>query len=254
MNNKPIVHQDQIASSLRDLGLMPGSSVLVHSSLSSFGYVEGGADAVIDALLEAVGPKGNVVVPTLTGTAQHGPDNPPVFDVRNSPCWTGRIPTVFMARPESRRSLHPTHSVAGIGPDVPWLIAGHEDAPTPCGVGTPYCKLAELDGYILLLGVTQRSNTTLHGAESLADVGYHMQPEPTDCIIIDYDGQRHVKRLGLHKWGTPRDFHKIDDPLLTMSIMRMGTIGQATVRLIRTKPMLDWLVPILRENKHYLRK
>lgn len=253
-DNVPAVSRGRIASGLRELGLGSGDSVLVHSSLSSFGYVEGGADAVIDALLDAVGPGGNVLVPTLTGTRHDGPDRPPVFDVRSTPCWTGRIPSTLMARPGARRSLHPTHSVAGIGPDVENLIAGHEDAPTPCGRQSPYYKLAEQGGYILLLGVGQDSNTTLHTAEELAEVPYHLQPEPTDAVVIDYAGRRHVKRMYLHDWGTPRAFSRIDASLLELGIMRVGTIGKATVRLIRSLALLDWLVPVLQQDNRFLCK
>lgn len=250
----PVVSTNDIVSSLRELGLKHGDSILVHSSLSAFGYVDGGADAVIDALLEAVGTEGNVLVPTLTGTRHDGPSRPPIFDVRSTPCWTGRIPSTMLARPTARRSMHPTHSVAGIGPKVDRLAEGHEDAATPCGVQSPYYRLAELGGYILLLGVGQESNTTLHTAEELAEVPYHLQPEPTDAVVIDYSGRRHVKRTYLHDWGTPRDFGRIDEPLKELGIMQVGMIGSATVRLIRSMALLDWLVPILKQDNRFLCK
>lgn len=250
----PVVTRELIVSGLRFLGLKEGDSVLVHSSLSAFGYVDGGAEAVIAALLEAVGPKGNVVVPTLTGTRDDGPKKPPVFDVRSTPCWTGRIPATMLSMPTARRSLHPTHSVAGIGPKMEWLIAGHENAPTPCGVQSPYYRLAELGGYILLLGVGQESNTTLHTAEELAEVPYHLQTDPTDTVVIDHAGKRHIKPMYLHDWGTPRDFPLIDAPLKELGIMQVGNIGNATVRLIRSMALLDWLVQLLREDNRFLCK
>ena len=74
-----MVHKEDIVRGLGELGLRPGDVVLVHSSLSSFGYVEGGADAVIDALLDAVGPEGTVMVPTLTGSPE---DSPRVVDAK----------------------------------------------------------------------------------------------------------------------------------------------------------------------------
>jgi len=86
--------------------------VLVHSSLSSLGCVEGGADAVIDALLDVLGPGGTLVVPTLTGTESLSAENPPRYDPDATPCWTGRVPETLRRRPGAMRSLHPTHSVA----------------------------------------------------------------------------------------------------------------------------------------------
>ena len=78
-----------LSSDLQRLGLSVGDIVLVHSSLSGLGHVEGGADAVIDALLDAVGAAGTVLFPTLTGSPADGPDAPPIMDVRTTPCWTG---------------------------------------------------------------------------------------------------------------------------------------------------------------------
>lgn len=251
-NQVPYVTKEEIVSGLRELGLKDGDGVLVHSSLSSFGYVEGGADTVIDALLEAVGPNGAVLVPTLTGRREDGPDNPPIFDVRNSSCWTGRIPTEFMKRPQARRSLHPTHSVAGIGPLVDTLIEGHEYSLTPCGIKSPYYRLAERGGFILLIGVGQGSNTTIHTAEELAEVPYHMQKEPTECVVIDYEGNRLLVRLYLHDWDTPRQFERIDEELLKLGIMRIGKVGNSTLRLIRSLPMIEFLVEKLHKDPRYL--
>lgn len=251
-NRIPSVGKNDIALGLRQLGLEEGDGILVHSSLSSFGYVDGGADTVIDALLEVVGKEGTVLVPTLTGTEHDGPNQPPVFDVRHSPCWTGRIPSTFLQRQEARRSLHPTHSVAGIGPMALASAEGHEDCVTPCGPDSPYYRLAELGGYVLLIGVGQDSNTTLHTCEELAEVPYHLQKQPTDTVIIDYEGRRHIKRLVLHDWGTPRQFGRIDDELLDRGIMQVGMVGKATLRLIRSMAMIEWLVDVLKKKPRYL--
>ncbi|MEW6228089.1 MAG: AAC(3) family N-acetyltransferase [Bacillota bacterium] len=246
------VTKDEIVSGLRGLGIREGDGVLVHSSLTSFGYVIGGADTVIDALLDATGPEGTILVPTLTGRREDGPASPPVFDVRNTPSWTGRIPTEVMKRPEARRSLHPTHSVSGIGSIVGALIEGHEHSLTPCGVESPYYRLAQRGGFILLIGVGQGSNTTIHTAEELAEVPYHMQREPADTIIIDYDGNRRIEPLYLHDWGTPRCFERIDKELLDLDIMRIGKVGASTLRLIKSLPMIEFLVEKLRKEPRYL--
>src|SRR5947209_2486207 len=82
----------EIASDLQKLGLPAGADVLVHSSLSRIGNVEGGAEAAIEALLDAVGLAGTVLFPTLTGRREDGPLQPPFLDALTTPCWTGRIP------------------------------------------------------------------------------------------------------------------------------------------------------------------
>ena len=243
-----------LLNTFESIGIRKGDTLLVHSSLSSFGYVEGGTQTVIEALLASVGISGNVFVPTLTGKPSDGPTNPPVFDVKKSPCWTGRIPSEFMKLSEAKRSLHPTHSLAGIGLLVDYLIKGHEDSLTPCGKDSPYIKIAEIGGYILLLGVAMDSNTTIHSAEELANVPYHLQKEKTECTIIDYDGDILKRRLYLHHWGTPRYFQKIEEPLENLHILTQIKCGNSVIRLIKSMPMIEWLYEKLIKNPEYLIK
>jgi aminoglycoside 3-N-acetyltransferase len=244
--------QHDIIAGLRALGLHTGHQVLVHSSLSSFGYVEGGADTVIDALLETVGPTGTVLVPTLTGSEALSPDNPPVFDPVNTPCWTGRIPETFRQRANAVRSLHPTHSVAAIGADAQALTADHIDSLTPCDPHSPYAKLAQIDsGCILLIGVNHQSNTTMHHVEELVGVGYHMQPGLARARIL-VDGTEVVRHILLHAYGSPRHFNIMEPLYLERGIQRSGQIGQATVRLIQSRAMVEITAQALRANARLL--
>jgi aminoglycoside 3-N-acetyltransferase len=250
---RPEVTAETLADALRRLGLNDGDVVLVHSSLSRLGNVRGGAEMVIDALLEAVGPAGTVLFPTLTGTEGDGPDSPPIVDVRLTPCWTGRIPETARKRPEARRSLHPTHSIAVFGAGAERYAAGHEASATPCDTHSPYYRLITEGGRILLLGdVTQDSNTSFHCLEELAEVPYHLQPEPTDGIVIDAGGGRHVVRNQLHHWGWARDFPKVDGPLRSAGAMRSGRVGQSTSHLIAARSFADTLLPLLRQDPLYL--
>jgi aminoglycoside 3-N-acetyltransferase len=244
--------QHDITAGLRALGLDTGHQVLVHSSLSSFGYVEGGADAVIDALLDTVGPGGTVLVPTLTGSEALSPQNPPVFDPLHTPCWTGRIPETFRQRPGAVRSLHPTHSVAAIGADAQALTADHIDSLTPCDNLSPYAKLAQSGtGYILLIGVDHQSNTTMHHVEELAGVPYHMQPGLARARIL-VDGREIVRHIMLHAYGSPRRFNVMEPLYLERGIQRSAHIGQAAIRLIHARRMVDITLQALRANARLL--
>lgn len=244
--------QNDIVNGLKDLGLRPGSKVLVHSSLSSLGYVEGGADTVIDALLETVGARGTVLVPTLTGSEALSPENPPTFDPMHTPCWTGRIPETLRKRPNALRSLHPTHSVAALGANAAILTRDHINSVTPCDSLSPYGKLAALDdGYILLIGVTHQSNTTFHHVEEIAGVDYHMQPgfAPAHFSV---DGADFVHHVMLHAYGTPRHFDVMELVLIERRIQRVGQVGDATVRLIHAGRMVQATLQALRADKGIL--
>ena len=115
----------ELTAGLRELGLAPGDDVLVHSSLSSLGRVDGGAQTVCEALVRAVSPGGTVCCPTITGSRRYSKSIPPRFSV-DDPCWSGAVPEAMRHRADAVRSLHPTHSVACVGPRAAELTCGHE--------------------------------------------------------------------------------------------------------------------------------
>jgi len=168
-----VVNENDIYSALKKLGISSGDCVIVHSSLSSFGYVEGGADAVIDALLKTLWPHGTLVMPTL---CQRDKDlRFETWDIAKSPSDVGHVTEVFRRRWDSVRSDHPTHSVAAIGPMAEEITAGHGQAsgrPGPWGdaafaVDSPWQKLCDLNAKIILVGVDFTKNTMVHMVEHL---------------------------------------------------------------------------------------
>lgn len=98
----------------------------------------------------------------------------------------------------------------------------------------------------------EETNTTLHCVEELAGVPYHLQPEVTECRVVDAAGTLHSIRNRLHLWGWERDFPRVDAPLMTAGAMHIGKIGQAESRLIQARKLRDLLVPILRDDPLYL--
>lgn len=108
-----MISKSKLMQQLQDLGLKAGMDVLVHSSLRRVGKVEGGADTIIDSLLEILGPQGTLLMSTVSGNV-----NPtqPVFHVTQTPATVGTLPNIFRLRPGAVRSLHPVHSVVAMGP------------------------------------------------------------------------------------------------------------------------------------------
>lgn len=249
---KPVTRAS-LTNDLRALGIERGAVVLVHSSLSGLGWVEGGAEAVIDALLDAVGERGTVLFPTLTGSELDGPGHPPHMDVRSTPCWTGAIPETARKRPDAVRSLHPTHSVVALGSGARQFTEGHERVETPCGLGSPYTRLMDAGGSILLLGgVTHSSNTSLHAIEELAGVPYHLQPETTDGVVIDSSGNRYLVRNRLHLWRWERDFPRVHAVLEPHGAVRSGRVGASISTLVPAARLQALLLPVLRDDPLYL--
>ena len=162
---------EDLVKGLRDCGIHPGDTVFVHSSFSNFEGFRGGGRDVLAALRQAVGEEGTLLMPTLsfTGSAVAYAARPKIFNPASSPSLVGMLPELFRRSPGVSRSLHPTHSVAAAGPRSEWFLKDHHLAESPCGRGTPYYRLLEADGKILLLDVGLSILTFYHTIEELIE-------------------------------------------------------------------------------------
>lgn len=231
-----VVTQEQITQALRRLGIRAGDAVLFHCSLSSLGSVVGGHDALIDGVLGAVGRDGTAVMPCL-------PDFSRPFHPQTSPSTVGSVSEVFRLRKEAVRSLHPTHSVAAIGGAALYLTEGHA-ACTPCGMGSPFDKLCQLDGWVLLMGVDQDRNTSLHMAEDLANAPYL---RTLQVPVLDDQGQVQTVVVDKYPCGH-REFIGIDKRLREMGVVRCGHIGNAVLRLMPARMLLESALRLLEQD------
>jgi aminoglycoside N3'-acetyltransferase len=162
---------ENISRDLSRLGLSPGSKIMVHSSLSGLGFVLGGASTVIQALLDVIGSQGLLVMPCppVTGATLKSLQSAKVFDPKTTPCTTGKICETFRHWPGVFRSLHPTHSVAAIGPEAKWLVKDHHLDSTPFGPNSPFARLLEIDASIVGIGLDVRWITLYHHFEDICD-------------------------------------------------------------------------------------
>ena len=240
----------EVENGLEQLGVSPGGLVLVHSSFSSLGYVPGGPGAFIDQLRSVIGPSGTIVFPTHSWKQMNAGSRR--FDVLHTPSCVGLLAETFRRMGGVSRSMHPTHSVAAVGPDQRWLVEGHLTAGTPCGSGSPYEKLCQSGGQVLFLGATLKSNTIFHTAEALANVDYLMQKEPARFEIVREDGSVNVATVDMHAQGIGRCFDSLADGLEADGILRYGSVGQAKALLLDAGALLDWTVSRLKQDSHLL--
>lgn len=221
------VTRREIHGGLRGLGVESGSSLVVHSSLSATGWVDGGADAVVDVLLDVVGSNGTLLMPTFTRY-----DRP--YDIDDSPSTTGAITEAFRTRPETDRSAHPTKSVAAAGPETAALLADHEPA-NSLGPDSPLHRLLERGGDVLLLGVDHTSNSALHVVERLANVPYRDQYAETSVRTDDGD----VRDVRVNRVHCSRGFETVAPLLEHAGAVSRGRIGEADARLIDGEALLE---------------
>ena len=161
------VDKNDIKKSLVSLGIKEGDTVLFHSSLKSFGIVDGGADAVIDAFLEIVGKSGTVVVPTFAQKNFSEAYNTWCMD---KPSDTGFITEVFRKRKDAVRSDQATHSVAAIGKAAEYIVRDHGKSgerygiygSTPFAKESPWQKMYDGNAKVVLAGVGFESLTFKH--------------------------------------------------------------------------------------------
>lgn len=164
--SQPHVTAGQITADLRKMGIQTGDILFIHSSLKSLGYVDGGPKAVIQGLLDAVGPEGTLLLPTyympggsILGTCQL---EGYVFDPRIHGTNMGALPDAFLQFPGVERSIHPTHSVSAIGKQAKFLTEAHHLAPSVFGKGSPWQRFHELNGTVLGIGISMGPVTFYH--------------------------------------------------------------------------------------------
>ena len=158
------VTKEILKESFSKLGIKAGMKIIVHSSLKSFGHVEGGADTVIDALMELVTEEGTIVMPSFNHGRPYA--NNDIFDIEKTPTKNGIIPETFRKRSGVLRSINPTHSFAAWGKDHKRYVKDHQKYDC-MGDNSPLSRLMADDAYCLLLGVGYDSNVFHHHAETM---------------------------------------------------------------------------------------
>ncbi len=248
-----------MAADLRTLGVEPGATVLVHSSLSALGWVCGGPVAVIQSLLDVLTPAGTLVMPAHTSglTEPAAWQNPPIpsawwqtvrdampaFDPRLMPSTgMGRIAELFRTWPGSLRSFHPAVSFSALGPQAAIITSGHT-LDFGLGEGSPLARIYDLDGFVLLLGVGHANNTSFHLAEYRAGGAKQI----TQGAPIEYEGVR--------VWKTYRDVDWNDEPFSEIGAAfdetgqtKIGKVGSAETHLFPQRAAVDFATRWLRER------
>ncbi len=161
--------KERLIEEIKKAGIKKGDILFIHSSLKGLGYIENGAQTIIDAFKEVLTDEGTLIFPTFTidMTMENTLKNRILFDPKTSPSTVGSITNKFLTNDSVFRSLHPTHSVAAWGKHAKFITQSHHTANSIFGKDTPFGRFLELNGKLLGLGIDYANVTFYHAYEDL---------------------------------------------------------------------------------------
>lgn len=255
---------ETLAADFRRLGVREGMTVLLHSSFKSLGqFVVGGPAAVILALEQVLGQEGTLVMPTQSADLSDpaGWSNPPVPKAwwqtirEQTPAYDpdmtllrgmGIIPDTFRKQKGVKRSSHPIDSFAAWGRHRDEVIEGHE-LEYAFGESSPLARIYDLNGSVLLLGVDNLSNTSLHLSEHRAD--YAGKQEITAGAPMMVDGTRQWVEFKDYNWSCDDFAELAGDFQHETGCITYGTIAAAAAQLIPQREIVDYGVEWLKQKR-----
>ncbi len=252
-----------LTADLIALGLVEGDVAIVHSSLSAIGWTTGGPQAVVEALLGALGETGTLVMPTQSGQLsdpggwvappvpaewhQTIRDHMPAYDPHLTPTRSmGVVVDCFLRHPDTKRSAHPAWSFGANGPAADEIIGRHEPA-DGFGDESPLGRLYDLDATIVFLGTTHANNTSLHLAEARATWPSKAPIEHGAPMRID----------GERRWFTWQGIDPDEDDFVDVGaayteadgVEQRGTVGAADAHRMPMRPLVDFATPWISANR-----
>ena len=236
---RPILSPADLRRTFRAIGVRRGSILCVHSSLSQFGYIPGGAKTLVTVLQDVLGPRGTLCIPThslsVLGTEP--------YDPLHSRSVVGAVSEYFLRHPGVIRSPHPSHSVAAVGPAARELTRLSNPDSAPMSRDGFWGKFYDAGGDVLLL-CPIRSTTIFHVGEAWTGV-----PQP---LLIthrkDADGHRRIATLPQAPWHVDHCQVTMADPLMQQGIMRSAKLGDGTIFFAPARAMADISVAVNRAN------
>jgi aminoglycoside 3-N-acetyltransferase len=258
------VTRSQLAAALHALGVTPGGVLMVHTRMSALGWVVGGSETVVRALLDALGPDGTLMayvpwddhVYREEERRSHHDEyraEPPRFDPATAEAdrENGRIPERIRTWPGAVHSGHPDAGVAAVGARAEWLAGGGHRDNDAFGRDSPFARLVEAGGQVLMLGAPLDTVTLLHHAEALAHSGrkrmvsYEVPfADGTTRSYTDIDtglGTFPYEELQLKA----DEFLTLASAALTAGIGKAGPAGPAPCHLFPARELtafaVDWL-------------
>lgn len=228
--------KEDILKQLNSFKFVKGKPVIVHSSLKAVGKINGGAEALLEVLIEFFTKDGGLLcVPTHTWKDL-------VLDLRENETCIGVLPQVATSFKGAVRTLHPTHSMAVFGEKdrVSHFVMNEAFVDSPTSPDGCYGNLFKMDGYVLLIGVDHTKNTYLHCVEEMLKIPHRLTDDMINAYIIHKDGRKEIRKL---YWfdetfgDVSKKFGKFEPAFRLYGGVEDGFIGEAKAQLCSAKIM-----------------
>jgi aminoglycoside 3-N-acetyltransferase len=239
---------DALVPILERMGVPSDGVLVVHSAIAALSRRGFRAEAMIETFLDYMS-KGTVVMPTMSWravTRDH-----PHWDEIETRSETGILSEIFRTRYASRRSIHPTHSVAAHGAKSDVLVARHHLDDTPVSSNSPYGLMGLYQGFVLMIGVGLETCTAIHLAEETIAPDVYLRPfDPAELYQCrDRTGSVHGVRTRRH-WRLDRDFPQFAAPLERNGLLQSGDLDGCAYTIVGLDDLLTTVVAALRSNPH----
>ena len=240
--------REDLLADIKDIGIDPEGTLLIHSSMKAIGEVEGRADTVLDVFIEYM-KDGLLIFPTHSWDVDNLRNN--IYNPLTEPSCVGILTNLFRKREGVLRSLHPTHSVAVLGKDAEEYIKGEENSETPCPRTGCWGRLYDQRAQILFLGCSLKRNTYIHGVEEWNNIADRLKEKPVEIRVINPYGDNYETNLYRHystHGDVSQNYDKLLLPFLHKGIAREGKIGDAVSYLCSARKMAELTTEFLKKD------
>ena len=237
--------KQDIIDQLNMMGAPRNSAVIVHSSLRSVGEIEGGAQALLDALIEHFTAEGGLLcIPTHTWDNLGKPEKF-TLDLATPENCLGALSTLAASDARGTRTENPTHSLVVFGDKdrVRDFIADETEIKTPTAPESCYGKICRTGGHVLLIGVSQARNTSLHAVAEILNLPDRMDTAERDVTVKRIDGEVVSRKLTLYDCSFTNDisqrFIKYETAFRYHRCTVDGFVGDAPTQLCDAMGMME---------------
>lgn len=237
--------QEYLESELKKIGIQAGDHVLVHSALSKIGYINGGAQTLVNALLKVITEQGTLLMPSFPASGRNKDylEQLDAFDIKNTPSQMGKATEIFRLMSGVKRSFHPTDPVCAYGSEADYFTNSHFGEITPYTENSPFRKLCNKNGKILMLGTTLNgAGTNLHTLEDAVDFKYPVYDDKVfEVKMIDATGAVSSMKTKVHNpvYSAKRNCDALKPIFEKEGVLKNGMIGEANSMLIDANGMFN---------------